>query len=174
LLPVFNDPKAWRFRSLARLWTVIFVANLLGAAISAAAVALGGAFGAEQLRAFDDLAKETVAPSSSVMFTKAIFGGWILALMVWLLPLAEQLAPVIIILLTYVIAAGQLSHAIAGSVDALYGVGSAATTLGDYVHFIVPTFLGNVVGGVAFVAAISSAEIAAERGGAHRKKIAPG
>jgi formate/nitrite transporter FocA (FNT family) len=174
LLPVFNDPKLWRVRALVRLWAVIFVANLLGAAIASAAVAFGGAFSADQLTAFNELAKESVAPSFAVIFTKAIFAGWILALMVWLLPLADQLGPLIIIVLTYVIAAARLSHSITGSVDVLYGVWSGVVTLGDYVHFIVPTFCGNVVGGVAFVAAISSAEIAAERGRAREKKPVTG
>ncbi|MBV8368803.1 MAG: formate/nitrite transporter family protein, partial [Candidatus Eremiobacteraeota bacterium] len=39
LLPVFADPKAWRFRELGRLWSVIFVGNVLGALVAAAGVA---------------------------------------------------------------------------------------------------------------------------------------
>jgi formate-nitrite transporter family protein len=85
--------------------------------------------------------------------------------MVWLLPLAEGAAVFVIIILTYVVAAADFGHIIAGSVEAFYGAWHGAIGWGDVVAFIVPTLLGNSIGGVAFVAAISTAEIASERGG---------
>jgi formate/nitrite transporter FocA (FNT family) len=148
----------------------ILVGNLLGACVSSAAVAFSGAFTPEQHHAFDLIAGQTVGSPFWTIAAKALFAGWIIALMVWLLPLAEQLSPVIIIILTYFIAAGQLEHVIAGSVEAFYGAWSGATTWGDFAHFVVPTFFGNVVGGVGFVAAICSAEIAAERGESKRRR----
>ena len=45
-----------------------------------------------------------------------------------------------------------------------------AISWGDVGAFIVPTLLGNCVGGVAFVAAVSTAEIASERGHLGRDK----
>ncbi len=93
LLPLFADAKGERFRRVARLWAVIFVGNLVGAAVASAAVALSGAFTPEQRHAFDELAKAAVAPTWPQIFTKAIFAGWIIALMVWLLPLTEVLRP---------------------------------------------------------------------------------
>lgn len=163
LLPVFADPKAWRVRELARLWSMILAGNLIGAAVSAAAVAFGGAFSPAQDAAFAAIAKTTVSPAWPHIFVTAIFAGWVIALMVWLLPLAEQLAPLIIIFLTWLISAASMEHVIAGSVEAMYGAWSGATSWGDYLHFVVPTLLGNIVGGVGLVAAVSSAEIIAER-----------
>ena len=163
LLPIFADPKAWRLRELARIWTVILIGNVIGTGVASAAVALGGAFSPAQHHAFVELARQTVGPPLPQIFVKAVFAGWIIALMVWLLPLAEQLGPLVIVFLTWLIAASSLEHIIAGSADAFFGVWSGATTWGDLVHFFVPTLLGNIVGGVALVAAISSAEIIAER-----------
>jgi formate/nitrite transporter FocA (FNT family) len=137
--------------------------NLAGALVSATFIAFSGAFLPDLHAAFAEIAKETIGPPLWTIFAKAVFAGWLIALMVWLLPLADQLGPLIIILLTWLVAAGHFQHIIAGSVDALYGALRGATTWGDFVHFLIPTFLGNVVGGVAFVAAITSAEIAAER-----------
>jgi len=172
LLPVFSDPKAWRIRRVARLWTVVFLGNLAGAAISSAWVAFSGAFTPDQQHAFGEIAKVAVAPTTSEIFTKAVFAGWIIALMVWLLPLTEVLAPILIMILTWLISAAKLEHVIAGSVDTLYGVFSGAITAGDFIHFLIPTLVGNVVGGVGFVAAVATAEVATEHGGPKRKKSA--
>jgi formate/nitrite transporter FocA (FNT family) len=169
LLPVFSDPKRWRFRRLGRLWGIILVGNLIGAAASSAAVALTGAFTPEQHHAFDELARTAVAPSFGVIFAKAVFAGWVIALMVWLLPLTEVLAPLIIIILTWVISAAGLEHIIAGSVDVLYGVWSGAASWAEYGHFAIPTLLGNIVGGVGFVTAVAFAEVASEDNGSSKK-----
>jgi formate-nitrite transporter family protein len=172
LLPLFSDFKSWRLRRVARLWGIIFAGNLAGAAVCSAAVSLSGAFSPEQRLAFDQIAQAAIAPTSAHIFTKAVFAGWVIALMVWLLPLTEVLGPVIVIILTWLIAAASLEHVIAGSVDTLYGVWSGAITWGDYAHFLIPTLLGNIVGGVAFVAAIATAEVATEHGAPKNKKAA--
>jgi formate/nitrite transporter FocA (FNT family) len=163
LLPMFFSPTHWRFRQLMRLWAVILAGNLCAAAVAAALVAFGGAFDAPTLRSFDALAHAATHGTFLVLFAKAVFAGWAIALMVWLLPLAENAALFVIIIITYVIAAADFSHIIAGSVEAVYGAWRGVVTWGDVLAFMVPTLLGNCVGGVAFVAAISSAEIASER-----------
>lgn len=45
--------------------------------------------------------------------------------MVWLLPSAESARPWIILMMTYVIAAANLTHIIAGSVEVFYGIEAA-------------------------------------------------
>ncbi len=162
LLPYFYNPTRWRLRQLARLWTLILAGNLIATAITSAFVAFGGAFKLDVLSAFDDLARTAVHGTFWVLFVKAIFAGWIIALMVWLLPLAENASFFVIITLTYVIAVGEFGHVVAGSVDVVYGAWRHAISWGDALGFLVPTLLGNCVGGVALVAAISSAEIGAE------------
>ena len=51
-----------------------------------------------------------------VTMLKAIFAGWLIALMVWLLPSSGSARLFVILLLTYVVGLGHLSHIIAGSV----------------------------------------------------------
>ena len=164
LLPIFYEPKASRFAKLLRLWAVILVGNLVAALLTSALVAFSGAFPADSLKAFDQLAVAATNHPFWVLFAKAIFAGWLIALMVWLLPLAEGAAVFVIIILTYVVAAADFGHIIAGSVEAFYGAWHGAIGWGDVGAFIIPTLLGNSVGGVAFVAAVSTAEIALERG----------
>ena len=162
LLPMFYKPTAWRGRQLVRLWTVIFFGNVLAALIAAAFVAFGGAFSDQTLAAFDDLARSATGHPFLVLLAKAVFAGWLIALMVWLLPLAENAGIFVIIILTYVVAAGDFGHIIAGSVEAFFGAWHGAISWGDAVAFIVPTLIGNCIGGVAFVAAVSTAEVSSD------------
>lgn len=46
----------------------------------------------------------------------AMFTGWLIALMVWLLPVAESGRVTINILVTYVVGIGGFAHIIAGSI----------------------------------------------------------
>ena len=170
LLPLFYDPKPWRFRQLGRLWITILAGNLVAALATSALVAFSGAFPDETRRAFDDLARAAVGHPFWTLFAKALFAGWLIALMVWLLPLAEGAAVFVIVILTYVVAAADFGHIIAGSVEAFYGAWRGAFGWSDVLAFVVPTFLGNSVGGVAFVAAITTAEIASERKKSRRRR----
>ena len=75
--------------------------------------------------------------------------------MVWLLPFAETSRLWVIIIITYVVGLGRLSHVIAGSVETLFLAARAELSLGGYVaRFLVPSLVGNIIGGVSLVAAI--------------------
>jgi formate/nitrite transporter FocA (FNT family) len=95
------------------------------------------------------------------MFVRAIFAGWLVALMLWLMPFAETARVGVIILVTYVIGLAHFPHIIAGSVAALYGVFTGGHGMMEFFSvFFVPTILGNVLGGVAMVAAVNYAQVA--------------
>jgi formate/nitrite transporter FocA (FNT family) len=69
----------------------------------------------------------------------------------------------VIMFLTYVVAMGRLSHVIAGSVDSAYLVFSGNGSARDYVvGFLLPTLLGNTIGGVTLVAMLNHAPLAPE------------
>jgi formate/nitrite transporter FocA (FNT family) len=163
LLSIFFKPQRWKFGAVARLWSIILIGNLIAALGTSALVAFSGAFPEHTRTAFDELARTAVLHPFGILFAKAVFAGWLIALMVWLLPLAENAAIFVIVILTYVVAAAGFGHIIAGSVEAFYGAWRGVVSWSDVVGFIVPTFVGNSVGGVAFVAAISTAEIMSER-----------
>ena len=98
-----------------------------------------------------------------VTVVRAVFAGWLIALMVWLLPSARSARLVTILLITYVVGISKLSHVIAGSVEASYGVMVGAASLRDYLcGFFAPTLLGNMIGGISLVAIINHGSIAAE------------
>ena len=97
------------------------------------------------------------------------FAGWLIALIVWLLPFAEAARFFVIILLTWLVGAAELTHVIAGAIEVFAlswaGEKSWISTVGCYVF---PTLLGNIIGGVTLVAALNHAQICA--GKEHEEK----
>jgi formate/nitrite transporter FocA (FNT family) len=84
--------------------------------------------------------------------------------MVWLLPASEGTRFHIIILITYLVALGGFAHIIAGSVDVLYLVNIGAISwLTYWIGFMLPTLIGNILGGVTLVAVLNFAQVAAEK-----------
>ena len=96
-------------------------------------------------------------------FLKAVFAGWLVALMVWLMPAASDAKAFVIIVVTYVVALAHLAHIIAGSVEASFLVHLGQVTASEYViRFFLPTLLGNVLGGVTLVACLNFGQVALE------------
>jgi len=94
---------------------------------------------------------------------RAVLAGWLIALMAWMLPSARSARFFVILLLTFVVALCGLPHIVAGSVEAAYAVLTGGASLAQYVGaFLVPTLVGNTVGGVALVALLNHAPLAEE------------
>ncbi|MDB5405745.1 MAG: transporter [Rhodospirillales bacterium] len=89
--------------------------------------------------------------------------GSLIALTVWLLPGAGSARLFVIMFLTYVVALGTMPHVIAGSVEAAFGLITGHASRSDYFgRFLVPTLLGNSIGGVALTALLNHAPVAVE------------
>ena len=55
-------------------------------------------------------------------------------------------------------------HIIEGSVDVLYLVNLGAVSWGTYfIGFMLPTLIGNIIGGVSLVAALNFAQVASDK-----------
>jgi hypothetical protein len=69
----------------------------------------------------------------------------------------------VILLLTYVVALARLPHIIAGSVEASFAVITGHADVSDYLlRFLLPTLIGNTIGGVALVGFLNHAPLAPE------------
>jgi formate/nitrite transporter FocA (FNT family) len=162
ILPLLKRKDLATFWNVLRLWAIVLLTNLIGTACFAYAVQRSSAFDENTKAAFLQIGNMTISPSFATLVIKGIFAGWLIALMVWLLPVAETGRIAVIILLTYIVGLGQLSHVIAGSVEALYTVAAGQSGWGAFFgHYFVPTLLGNCIGGVALVAVINYAQVMA-------------
>jgi formate/nitrite transporter FocA (FNT family) len=160
VLPLLKERTGAMLVKVLRLWGVVLLANLLGALAFALVAASTRAFRPEVAAAFTEIATSAVDKGFGTIFVRAIFAGWLIALMVWLLPYAETARFWVVVLLTYVVGLGEFDHIIIGSVEGFYlalrGMVSWGRLLGGY---MLPTLLGNILGGVVLVALLAHAQV---------------
>jgi formate/nitrite transporter FocA (FNT family) len=160
VLPVLHE-KTWaRFRKMLRLWGIVLATNLLGTLIFATAAAKTNLFPPDARAAFALIGQEAIRHSFLDDVIKGVAGGWLVALMVWLLPASEASRFWTIVFTSYLIGIGGLSHIIAGSVETMYLVAAGQATFTQYLtQFMLPVLLGNTIGGVALVTALNHAQV---------------
>ncbi|MGA6993818.1 MAG: formate/nitrite transporter family protein [Candidatus Deferrimicrobiaceae bacterium] len=168
ILPLLRQRDLATFLQVVRIWSVVLAANLAGALAFAWTIGNAGIFEPEIPESFAHIGINAMATKGFFdTFIRAIFAGWLIALMVWLLPAAETARVSVIIIITYMVAIGNFTHIIAGSVEAIYTVVTGSGSWGRYLAgYMVPALLGNVVGGVSLVAALNHAQVTA---GGNRK-----
>jgi formate/nitrite transporter FocA (FNT family) len=165
ILPLLDGKdKRAIFAKVMRLWTVVLVANLVGAALFALAAAHTPIFSEDVRRTFLEIGHEAAAPSFGAIVVRGIAAGWLIALMVWMLPGAEQSRLWVVLLITYAVGVASFSHIIAGSVDVLYLVMEGQESFGRYLAgFLLPVFLGNVIGGVSLVSLLNYGQVVLDK-----------
>ena len=167
ILPLLTRRNGKTFWQVIRLWVVVLALNIVGTFVFAWLISHTSLFDAEINKALKDIAEEAIKDTFWPMAIKAILAGWLIALMVWLIPGAGQSRLLLIMVLTYVVAIAHFSHIIAGSVEAAYNVWTGVLTLGGYfTRFMIPTLLGNTIGGVSLVAILNHAPVREELPGA--------
>jgi formate/nitrite transporter FocA (FNT family) len=163
VLPLLNNRDRRTLRLVLRLWATVFVTNVIGTVAFAFAISREVFFGAEYQRSFAALSAHAMQGGFVSHFARAILAGWLIALMVWMLAGASHAGAFVIVLVSYVIGIADLTHIIAGATEAFYGVFAGQRTLWECLgRFLVPVALGNMLGGIALVAALSHAQIAAD------------
>jgi formate/nitrite transporter FocA (FNT family) len=163
VLPLLVRRDATTLFQLLRFWLVVLVANLVGTAAFAALISADGIFSPAVRQALVETATEAVSGAFWPTFLKALLAGWLIAMMVWLLPSARSAKLLVILLLTYIVGVGQFSHIIAGSAESAFAVITGHGSLGDYfLKFLAPTLIGNTLGGVALVALLNHAPLVPE------------
>ncbi|WP_410051502.1 formate/nitrite transporter family protein [Bradyrhizobium sp. SZCCHNR2035] len=163
ILPLLHHRDLATLLRVLRLWSLVLVANVVGTWAVASVLAHTEIFEPRIVDAFLELSHRTIGGSFASTFVRAVFAGWIIALMMWLLPALRGAGAHIIVAMTYLVALGEFSHIIADSVDCAFLVQSGKASLQDYVGtFFVPTLLGNVVGGTTLVALLNYGQVAAE------------
>ncbi len=163
VLPVLTRRDLPTLLACLRLWTIVLAANLVGAWIFAALLTIPGIFHPDVTVALSSMAADVTKSAFLPVFCRAVFAGWLIAMMVWLLPSARSARLLTVLIITYVVSLGRLSHIIAGTVEAAYAVLTGLASLQDFcASFMLPTLLGNTLGGVALVALLNHAAIAPE------------
>lgn len=139
---------------------VVLISNLIGVFVVTWVIANTSIFEPEAKNMFLEIGLKAIQPGFTIVLLSGIFAGWLIALMVWLLPAAETARTWVIIIITYIVGLGGMSHVIAGSAETFYlvAVGNISFTT-YFLGFLVPSLIGNIIGGVSIVAAINHAQV---------------
>jgi formate/nitrite transporter FocA (FNT family) len=158
ILPVLH--KTHGVGDVARYWLIVFATNIVGTLLFAAAATIPHLFTPEAVGAFTDLGVKAAEPGAFTVLIKGVFAGWLIALMVWLLPAAASARFVVIVAVTWLIAVAHLSHVVAGSVETAVAALKGAIGWREYLlGFMLPAAIGNSIGGVVFVALLNHAQV---------------
>lgn len=142
-------------RQLAALWGVTLVCNLLGGLVFALLISRPGVLDEGPTRYMIGYAEHKIHDPFWTAFVKAIFAGWLMTLLTWLLLAARGLGPRLAIIwaVATLIVLGQFNHVIISATEIFMAIfmGGAITVADWAVRNFLPALLGNVVGGVLFV-----------------------
>jgi len=139
---------------------IVLSANVVGCAIFAAFTSFTGVLGTEVHNAVIVISEQMMQKPPMEKFLAGIMAGWLITALVWMLPSSEGNEFIVITLMTYLIAAGDFNHVVAGTVEALFLVFEGRTYLAAAVFsFFLPTLLGNVTGRTVLFAVIAYAQV---------------
>jgi len=162
IIPLMARRDLRTFLLVLRLWAVVLIANLAGAHIFAWFAGNTAAFSPEVQDSLRALAEQAVAVSPGTAILRGVFAGWLIATIVWLLAALDEGSLAIITVLAYVVGLAGLTHVIVGSVEVLFLVMTGRLSWGAYcAGYMLPTLLGNIIGGVSLVSALNHAQVVA-------------
>jgi formate/nitrite transporter FocA (FNT family) len=146
-----------------RLWALVLGANLVGAAVAAGFFAWSGAFEAPLLATIEALSRHATGFPPGQAFMKAVPAGILVAAIVWMIPAQQGNEVLVIVLFTWLIAAGDFTHIIAGSVEMWFRLFTGDMGAGPAIWgFFLPVLAGNVAGGTAVFALLAWGQVQAE------------
>lgn len=162
ILPLLSRRNLETAVGVLRLWGVVLLANLVGTFLFALCLGRTALFPPYARDMMIEVSRGATEGGFGIVFMRAVFAGWLIALMVWLLPAAESARVSIIIIITYLIGLAGFNHVVAGSTKLLLLVITGNETWGTFVfRFFFPTLLGNIAGGVSLVAFLGHAQVVA-------------
>ncbi len=163
VLPVMAAPSWRKLLGTARLWTIVFFANMIGTSTAAA-------MNTKLHLVSQDLLDSMLAVSGHLLhkgplevLAQAVPAGFIIASVAWIRAAINDGDFWVVATLTYVIALGDFTHVIAGSAETflLLFVGQidVSHALGT---LILPALIGNIIGGTGLFALLAYAQVRQE------------
>ncbi len=156
---VLSERKhVWR---TLRLWSVVLSTNVLGALLFAMLAVKTGALRPEYVESMTRIGLTAAAVHPGQVFWSAVFGGWIIALMAWMVSGSHSItgSVALIWVLTFVVGLGHFAHCIATSGEILAAVLNHQLAALSYLHWLMLAVLGNITGGVLLVTLLEYGQV---------------
>jgi len=155
VLPVMAAPGWRKLGGTARLWAIVFVANMIGACTAAAINVDLHLVSRELLASMLEVSGGLLRKTPLDVLLQGVPAGFLIASVAWIRAGASGGEFWIVLTLTYTIALGDFTHVIAGAAEAFL-LGQA---LGG---IILPALLGNIIGGTGLFALLAHAQVRQE------------
>ena len=144
-----------------RLWSVVFTFNVLGAIAFSALAILTGALRPDIHKELVQLGSQAAQPSMAHVFWSGIIGGWLIALVAWMVTASHwtigQIA--VIWFLTFVVGIGHFAHCIASSGEIMSAVFAGQVSFVHYLGWLGSATAGNILGGVFIVTLLNFGQV---------------
>ena len=163
ILPLAADFSMGKLWCVARLWFVVFAANMVGTFCFALFNAILPGTMPDVAQAMMAISHHLMEKSWLAMGISAIGAGFLMATIVWLLPSAEGAKFHVILFLSYLIGIAGFAHIVAGSTEAFLLVLTGELGAFEMLwHFTLPTLAGNIIGGTALFALVAYGQVVQE------------
>jgi formate/nitrite transporter FocA (FNT family) len=163
VLPLLAEFTRRNLMAVARMWGLVLAANFAGTLVSALFCSLTPVLEPTLRQAMLDVSMHTLAHGWFEMLVRGISAGFLIAVLVWLMPSAEGAEFQMITVLTYLIAVGGFQHIVAGSMEAFMLVLAGQQSVAQILFgFLIPVLVGNVLGGTALFGVLSYAQVMKE------------
>lgn len=163
VLPVLARPSLDHLWRSARLWAVVFVANLVGTFVTAFISLKLGTTSLENTAAMLEVSRKVLEQTGWTGFVHAIPAGFFIAAIVWMLPSSKGFEIFTITAFAWLIAAGSFSHVVVGSAEVfLLTIHGEIGFWAGIATILLPALAGNVIGGTGLFAFLAYGQTEAE------------
>ncbi len=163
VIPVATHFNGANLMRLARLWSIVFLANMAGTLLIAWMSQAQWIGTPETSAAMLSTAHEALKHQGWAGVSAGIPAGFLVAAVAWSLPAGRRQEFLIALFFTYFISFGGFAHVIAGSCEAWLLWLSGAIDLGTAIGgLILPALLGNILGGTLIFALLAHAQVRQE------------
>ncbi|MEM9970079.1 MAG: formate/nitrite transporter family protein [Pseudomonadota bacterium] len=160
VVPLLLRPGRQMALRVARLWSIVLVANVVGAFAVATFLAYAPVLSDAVRMAFTELSEHATGMPAAEGFLRGVPAGVLIAALVWMLPSARNNEVGLIVIFTWLIALGDFTHIVAGSVEMAFLAVKGMIGFNQAVFgFFLPVLAGNVVGGTAIFTVLAWAQI---------------
>ncbi|MFL6417495.1 MAG: formate/nitrite transporter family protein [Bryobacteraceae bacterium] len=172
IIPLLARRNLETLMKVARIWVIVLIANLVGAHLFAWVIGNTPMFSREVQKSMMELATKAMSVGFGTAVLRGIFAGWLIAMVVWMLAAIDTGRIAVIVIVTYVVGLANLTHIVAGAIEVLFLAMVGAKAWHDVaLGYLVPTLLGNIVGGVSLTAAINHAQVVAGNAPGRREEV---
>ena len=162
ILPMLSQRSSAMVWRVARLWSIVFIANLCGTFIAGSMPLLMPVFSAEHVAAMLDISMHFAERPLLEVFVSAVPAGFLVAVMVWMLPSSKHFEIWTITMMTFTIAILDTSHVIVGSAELFMVWLDGQSSFSAIAPRLILSALGNIIGGTVLFAVLAYAQVRAE------------